>query len=304
MAWRDLDGPSPAAPLPPPETAAALCVLASGSSGNCSVLRVPATAGSPVRTTLIDAGLSPTRTRGLLAERGIRLGDIDDIVLTHLDTDHYHAGWRRARDCRATLRLHKSHVGRAQRRGLLLGRNEPFTGGFELGSVARVEPIMMSHDHLGVAAFRIEIACESGPASLGFATDLGRSTRALTDHLAGVGILAIESNYCPQMQDDSDRPVFLKQRITGGSGHLSNDECAQAVRTISPASDVVLLHLSRQCNTPELAAYPHVGSNYRLTLSSQTEPTPWLSVTGGSETDWAPTKRPAHKQGKLFDAAR
>ena len=304
MAWRDLDGPPPAPPLPPPESQAAMCVLASGSSGNCTVLRIPAAPGTPARTTLIDAGLSPTRTRALLAERGIRLSDIDDIVLTHLDTDHCHAGWRRARDCRATLRLHKSHVGRAQRRGLLLGRNEPFTAGFDLGSNARVEPIMMSHDHLGVAAFRFEFAGETGPASLGFATDLGRSTRALTDHLEGVGILAIESNYCPEMQADSDRPVFLKQRITGGCGHLSNDECAQAVRTIAPANDVVLLHLSRQCNTPDLAAYPHVGSAYRLTLSSQTEPTPWLAVTGGSRPGWEPTQRPAHKQGKLFDAAR
>lgn len=304
MAWRDLDPPPPPAPCPPPNVRAAFCVLASGSSGNCSVLRIHNEEGRAVRTALIDAGLSPTRTRSLLAERGVSIGEIDDIVLTHLDSDHCHPGWRRVKDCRATLRLHQSHTGRAQRRGLMLRRNDPFTRGFDLGADVRVEPIMMSHDHLGVAAFRFEISDGDTAASLGFATDLGRSTRALTDHLAGVGTLAIESNYCPRMQADSDRPVFLKKRITGGTGHLSNEECAEAVRTIAPSRDVVLLHLSRQCNTPDLAASPHACSPYTLTLSSQTEPTPWIEIGPSASPGWAPTPKARQRQGMLFSAAK
>lgn len=228
MAWRDLNPPAPPPAFPEPDASRAhLCVLASGSAGNCSVLRVRNESGRPERTILLDAGLSPTRTRRLLADRGIALAEIDDIVLTHLDADHFHPGWRRVRDCRATLRLHRRHLGKAERRGLLLGRNEPFKEPFEAGPV-RIDPILMSHDDLGVAAFRIETACAK---TLGFATDLGRTTDALTGHLAGVGVLAIESNYCPVMQADSDRPAFLKHRITGGAGHLSNDECPGRARS-------------------------------------------------------------------------
>ncbi|XOV75295.1 MAG: hypothetical protein ACFHWZ_18080 [Phycisphaerales bacterium] len=50
----------------------------------------------------------------------------------------------------------------------------------------------------------------------------------------GVDVLAIESNYCRDMQVASDRPEFLKSRIMDGSGHLSNDECLDAVHAISP----------------------------------------------------------------------
>lgn len=301
MAWRDLDPPAPPPAFPEPDpghAAAHLCVLASGSSGNCSVLRVRSDSGRPVRTALLDAGISPTRTRRLLAERGIAIGEIDDIVLTHLDTDHFHPGWRRVRDCRATLRLHKRHLGKAQRRGLLLGRNDPFDDTFELGSGARIEPILMDHDDLGVAAFRVETACGN---TLGFATDLGRTTDELVAHLAGVGVLAIESNYCPELQAASDRPDFLKRRITGGAGHLSNEECAGAVRAIAPATAVVLLHLSRQCNTPGLAARAHDDAPYALTLAHQTEPTPWVPLTAGRERPPSVTVRP-QRQGLLFGA--
>ena len=309
MAWRDLNPPAPPPPFPEPVHSgdaprAHLCVLASGSSGNCSVLRVVAESGRPERTILLDAGLSPTRTRRLLADRGIGLPEIDDIVLTHLDADHFHLGWRRVRDCRATLRLHRQHRGKAERRGLLLRRNEPFTGAFESGPV-RIDPIMMSHDHLGVAAFRIETACGG---SLGFATDLGRTTDAMIDHLAGVGTLAIESNYCPVMQADSDRPAFLKNRIMGGAGHLSNEECAQAVRTIAPAASVVLLHLSRQCNTPGLAARAHTDAPYELTISTQTEPTPWVPLAEASPVSGRRAAAPPvvrvrpNAQGMLFSA--
>ena len=166
----------------------------------------------------------------------------------------------------------------------------------------RIDPILMSHDDLGVAAFRIETACAK---TLGFATDLGRTTDTLTDHLAGVGVLAIESNYCPVLQADSDRPAFLKHRIMGGAGHLSNDECAKAVHAIAPATTVVLLHLSRQCNTPELAARAHAGIRWDLTISSQTEPTPWIPLTesraGAADHESKPTVSvPSHRQGMLF----
>ena len=73
---------------------AELCVLASGSAGNCSVLTF---AREGVRRAcLIDLGLSPRRTVRLLGALGLALHHIDDVVLTHLDTDHFHAGWAKA----------------------------------------------------------------------------------------------------------------------------------------------------------------------------------------------------------------
>jgi phosphoribosyl 1,2-cyclic phosphodiesterase len=158
-----------------------------------------------------------------------------------------------------------------------------------------LEPILLSHDELGVAAFRFSLPCGG---TLGFATDLGRVTDELVDHLRGVDVLAIESNYCPVMQAGSPRPEFLKRRITGGAGHLSNEECAVAVARAEPVSEVVLLHLSRQCNTPELASAGHAGAPYRLSLAAQDEATDWIWIrpppagSGG---------RPARAAATLFD---
>ncbi len=70
-------------------------------------------------------------------------------------------------------------------------------------------------------------------ASLGFATDLGRPTDELVRRLHGVGTLAIESNYCPVLQRESPRPGFLKARIMGGAGHMSNEQCAKTVALIA-----------------------------------------------------------------------
>ena len=122
--------------------------------------------------------------------------------------------------------------------------------GFDLGEI-RVIPCENPHDDGGTVAFRIETPA----GSLGFATDLGRASGALIEAMRGVDILAIESNYDRAMQLESARPAFLKDRIMGGKGHLSNDECIDAVRAISwprEPEHVVLLHLSRECNCPEL----------------------------------------------------
>src|SRR5690606_32500803 len=83
------------------------------------------------------------------------------------------------------------------------------------------------------------------------------------------------------LQAASSRPWFLKRRITGGSGHLSNHEALEAVRQIQPRSHVVLLHLSRECNCPDLVASLHQGAPYSFTVTSQTEPTPWVPIRAG-----------------------
>lgn len=295
-----------------PDASGALCVLASGSKGNCSVLVVPATRETARRVILLDAGLSPSRTRALLYQRGIRPDEVDEIVFTHLDSDHCHQGWINALRpgsitgaWRAQLRVHRMHMGRAQRMGLLYARTEPFDDEFSPAPGVHMRTLMLAHDDLGVAVFRVTIDLPDRPsASMGFATDLGHINTDLIEHLRGVDTLAIESNYCPILQENSGRPIYLQRRIMGGAGHLSNEQSALAVSRIAPKRNVVLLHLSQECNEPAIAMGHHrryidADDDRACVISGQFEPTPWVEVRGdGSSINITPAVR--HTQPGLF----
>ncbi|GIW74424.1 MAG: MBL fold metallo-hydrolase [Phycisphaerales bacterium] len=264
---QDIDGPRPAA----------LCVLASGSSGNCSALRCPD--GGVV---LIDAGLSPRRTARALARVGHGLADVRAIVLTHLDHDHFYPAWTRALTDRlggsVQLWVHARHAGwdglEAVRQAGVL---RTFEDAFQPGPTVAFACRLAEHDEHGVATFRVR----TPQGELGYLTDLGRVTEALVDFHAGVDVLAIESNYCPRLQARSSRPAFLKRRIMGGAGHLSNPQCLEATEAIGPSLHAVFLHLSRECNSPEIVSRMHEGADYARTIARPDEPTRWVWVGGG-----------------------
>lgn len=249
--------------------------LASGSKGNCSAIVMRH--DGVTRTVLIDLGIHPKRANQLLIERGVPPHSVECALLTHLDSDHAHPAWCQHLPRHATIRMHKTHAGRAGRQGMLFHRSEPFDGAFWTDPVGgiHVDPVMMSHDEQGVASFRFTFACGG---TMGFATDLGRATQKLIDHMKGVDVLVIESNYCPILQQKSNRPAFLKRRIMNGSGHLSNEQCLEAVRAIEPREHVVLIHLSQECNRPELVLDMHAGADYALTVATQDEPTRWVRL--------------------------
>jgi len=213
------------------------------------------------RITLLDAGLSPRRTSRLLTELGLRMDQIDDVLLTHLDRDHCVPTWASALPQHARFHIYRSHRARAERMRILVRRTYLFdeANPAELPDGLTAHIASASHDELGVAVFRIHAhGCET--PVLGYATDIGRVTDPIVDHLRGVHTLAIESNYCPKMQMQSGRPRFLTDRIMNGSGHLSNAESAEAVARIAPKGNLVLLHLSKECNTPEIARSHHRGN--------------------------------------------
>jgi ribonuclease BN (tRNA processing enzyme) len=194
-------------------------------------------------------------------------------------------------------------MGRAERMGLLCAHTQPFDDAHELAPNVTMYSEVLSHDSLGVACFRFVIQGPEGErAHLGYATDCGRVTPGLIEHMRGVDTLAIESNYCPQMQNDSDRPAFLKKRIMGGSGHLSNQISSNAVARMKPREHLVLLHLSQQCNTPQLAAQEHNHSGIIRTISTQHEATPWIPINArvGGEDPTVVFPRVKSRQGSLF----
>jgi phosphoribosyl 1,2-cyclic phosphodiesterase len=245
------------------------CILGSGSAGNCTLVRLGD--DGEARHVLIDAGLSPRQTRHRLGPLGVGLDDISDILLTHIDYDHFHPGWRDGGSKRiaCTWRAARRHLRQGRAEGLPARDTEPFDDTFEMQPGTRVEVTMLPHDELGSTGFVID----HGGARLGFATDLGRVPEALLERFENL------------LERASSRPDFLKQRIMGGLGHLSNEQALEAVLHIAGRCDlrhIALLHLSRQCNDPEIVrglfARRAPDLLDRLTITNQYEPTPLLHV--------------------------
>ncbi|MCS7033080.1 MAG: MBL fold metallo-hydrolase [Phycisphaerae bacterium] len=260
-----------------------MCILASGSSGNCTIVR------SPRGILMIDAGLSPRATARRLEGTGVSLDQIEAICLTHLDYDHFHQGWSQYLE-RQRIRLFSAP---RHRRAVLAQLGTAMAGlvheippqPFEPVPGVQAHTIDLRHDEDGSCGFVLD----SGSARLGYATDLGRVPSQLIEAFAGVDLLAIESNYDPIMQLRSSRPQFLKSRIMGGRGHLSNHEAfAAVVRILDESarrfsrlpSHVALLHRSRQCNCPKLLRDLFLRDPRlvdRLILAEQHSRTDWIS---------------------------
>ncbi len=272
-----------------------LAILASGSSGNCSLLSLHDDSGDSTHL-LIDMGLSPRETNRRLAAFGLGTEDIAGILVTHFDSDHVYPGWAaRLRKSPMPVHAHRRHRNRAAR-AQLPGRAVCYyddAPAVETAAQTTIETALLAHDAHGTVAFIIE----HRSARLGFATDLGVVPKSLFQHFIRLDALAFESNYDRQMQISSPRPAFLKRRIMGGAGHLSNDQSLEAVLRIADQSSlqhVALLHLSRQCNCPRLlqSLYAQQAGHLldRLTISSQTQPTQLLHITS---TESANTAAPA-----------
>jgi len=265
---------------PQPLGELSLCVLGSGSRGNCALLRRRSASGD--RCLLIDCGLSPRLVVRRLDALGLSLDLVDAIVMTHFDADHFVASWNDVvRRHEIDVHLLHSHRNRAVAAGLTGHRMVLYREAPDFDDGLRATPVRMPHDDLGSVAY----VFESGGTRLGWATDLGRVPRELLERFDRLDALAIESNHDVLMQRQSARPAFLKDRIMGGRGHLNNEEALDAALDVSRRGDlqwVVALHLSQQCNTPDHVTRlwsqraPHLAR--RLTIASQHAPSPLLTI--------------------------
>ncbi|MCE9620301.1 MAG: MBL fold metallo-hydrolase [Planctomycetes bacterium] len=266
-----------------------LRILASGSSGNAAILSLRPRNAAPIHA-IIDLGLSPRKLCGALAAEGISPAEVSAILLTHADADHLHSGWSQRWPFEKARVIARGPHHRAIRGG---GIRESFlfepNGGWRAPG-AELKPIELPHDQAGSTGFRISL----DGASLGWATDLGRVPPEALEFFAGVDALCIESNYDTHLQRQSSRPDFLKQRIMGGRGHLSNHETLEAVLHLHrrhPLRQVVLLHLSAQCNNPALVRSlwseraPELAAE--LQVATQAAPLPWLAVGETRPCQWS-----------------
>jgi phosphoribosyl 1,2-cyclic phosphodiesterase len=230
----------------PPSSQLRVCVLASGSSGNCIHVASAATA------LLIDAGISARETLRRMETAGLDPAQLRAICVSHEHTDHV-AGLAQLHK-KLGLKLYANGDTARNIRGAEHLPWNLFTDGcpFAVGDI-EILPFPLPHDAFAPVGFVLS----SGSARLGIATDLGMPTQLARERLRGCQLVVLEANHDETLVHSSFRPWSLKQRILGRQGHLSNETAAALLADIAgdTLQQVFLAHLSQECNQPDLALH-------------------------------------------------
>jgi phosphoribosyl 1,2-cyclic phosphodiesterase len=224
-----------------------ICVLVSGSSGNCTYVASASTA------VLVDAGLSCRETLKRLGAIGVDPANVRAVCLTHEHDDHISSLGALHRRLGAEIYANGGTIDGVSRdeKAAKLRWNVFATGvQFVVGDL-RIEPFSVPHDAYDPVGFVVS----SGASRVGIVTDMGMVTELIRQKLRNCQVVVIEANHDEVLLKDSQRPWSLKQRIAGRQGHLSNEQAAGLVADIAgPGLKAVFLaHLSGECNRPELA---------------------------------------------------
>lgn len=228
-----------------------LCSIASGSSGNCIY------AGHASTHLLIDAGISGKKIEQGLSEAGIEPESLGGILVTHEHSDHIQGLGVLARKYKipiygtvetfCAMKKGKTNIGKIE--DSLFCPVIPEES-FSIGDIL-ITPFSVSHD----AANPVAYVFEADGHKIGMATDLGVYTEKTVNYLKDAQLLYLEANHDENMLMVGGYPYYLKQRIIGDHGHLSNDTAAELLCRLyhENLQYVILAHLSKENNYPELA---------------------------------------------------
>ncbi len=220
--------------------------LSSGSDGNATYIE---TENARI---LVDDGISCSETLKRLALIGVKGEDIDAIVVTHEHSDHIKGLDVFSKRFNTPIYAHND-VWEGLYKKLSKVKEENmriFTGDFDIKDLI-ISPVEIPHD---VKCFGYSIQNENSKVSL--LTDLGHTNDKILNSVQGSQLVYLEANHDLSMLRNCEKyPLSLRMRIAGKNGHLSNDASADFAEKLvkTGTKQIVLSHLSRENNTPELA---------------------------------------------------
>ena len=222
--------------------------LASGSSGNATLIE--GSDGLHRTRVLVDCGLGLRQLIARLAVEGIDPADLDGIFITHEHGDHIGCAPMLVARYGVPLWTSAGTAQYAAFAGLESALNLVRDGQvFAIGGL-QLHPFTVPHD----AREPLQLRCTDGDRVLGLMTDIGHVTGHALAALAGCHALVLESNHDVELLAQSRYPDFLKRRVGGQHGHLSNVQAAAALGALhhDRLNTVVAAHLSERNNRPEL----------------------------------------------------
>ena len=263
-----------------------LCSIASGSSGNCIYI------GSDATHLLVDVGISGKRTELGLNSMGLSGQDLDGILITHEHADHISGLGVLARKYGKPIYATKGTI-QAIRGSKSLGKIDDSlfieiqSDQKEIIKDLTINPMRISHDATEPVGYRIAY----GSKRVAICTDLGVYNDYTVECLKGMDAVLIEANHDVNMLQVGPYPYYLKQRILGDRGHLSNENSGRLLSRIlhDKMQSIVLGHLSNENNLPELAYEavrmeitmgdnPYNANDFELQVANRMDVSPIISI--------------------------
>lgn len=252
--------------------------LNSGSNGNCYYI------GNEHEAVLVDAGISCREIEKRMKRLGLSMGKVKAIFISHEHSDHI----------RGIAVLAKKYqlpvfITPATLRNAGLG----FTGlqvisfqADEVVSIGKLTVTTFAKQHDAADPHSFVVAC--GDVKVGVFTDIGAPCANLIYHFQQCHAAFLEANYDDEMLDKGNYPFYLKRRIRGGKGHLSNKQALTLFTAYKPPfmSHVLLSHLSKNNNCPKLVAEmfdAHAGGT-EVIVTSRFEETPVYTISHTGRT--------------------
>ena len=218
-------------------------VLASGSEGNCTYIQTNS------KKILIDIGMNYKYITEKLGELNVTPAEIDYVFITHTHADHTGA-------MKVFFKNHNPYVFLDEKMLKDLTFLEDYPNlCFDKGPLnfdsLTVEIFKTSHDAPGSRGYIVK---EDGKSAV-YITDTGYINHKLFDQLSNHSLYIFESNHDVEMLMHGKYPPWLKSRIRGDVGHLSNQQSAFYLSKLigENTKEVVLAHISKENNDPELA---------------------------------------------------
>ncbi|MBS3079581.1 MBL fold metallo-hydrolase [Candidatus Pacearchaeota archaeon] len=221
-----------------------ICVLASGSSGNCFYIEKNNNA------ILIDAGISTKQIVNRLFSIGKNPLNVKGIFITHEHSDHIKGADVFARKFKIPIFATGKTIDSCN-----LCSNEDFINKIRNNETVNfcgmdIESFSKSHRAVDPVSFNIY-----DKKKISIMTDIGYACQNVVDNVGNSDLLCLESNYDPEMLKNGGYPHFLKKWIESDIGHLSNGDSAKCVfeNSSSKLKYLVLSHLSKNNNHPDVA---------------------------------------------------
>ena len=247
--------------------------LGSGSKGNSTVVE------SDTACVMVDCGFGLRNACTRLERIGKSPADLTAIIVTHEHSDHWKGIGALSAKYNIPVYLSAGSLKAKQiQSGEALFNCIDSHKDFYVGDIC-IKPVPVPHD----AREPIQYILSNGKVQLGILTDLGHFTPHVVSSYSKCDALLLECNYDDDMLLDGPYPRFLKDRVSGMFGHLSNRQAADLLLALdlSRLKTLVIGHISAKNNDVSLikaAIEPLCGEDIVLSFADQESGSPWMEI--------------------------